>query len=108
MTYLYASVSEFGVHSDIAFVDPWAWWTLQSFMRLEEVVVCFLVLITVCKSSSYDTFVGKLSGCCKGNDLESQDEDRLNDGQSTSTSGIKMKAFSFVPFIKRQSLTTQI
>lgn len=106
VTYMYASVSEFGVHSDVPFVEPWSWWTLQSFMRLEEVVVCFLVLITVSKSSSYDIFVGKFTCCCERNNLESQDEDQLNDGQSTSTSGLKVKVYSLIPFLKRQSLTT--
>lgn len=45
ITYIYAAASrEFGIYSDQRHVDAWHWWSLQTVLRLEEIVACGLVL----------------------------------------------------------------
>lgn len=45
VTHVYAASSEFGIYSDVTYVQPWDWWILQSVMRFEEVASCCLILL---------------------------------------------------------------
>ena len=44
-THIYDASSEFGIYSDVDYVDAWHWWALQTIKRLEEVFACVLVLV---------------------------------------------------------------
>ncbi|XP_068682413.1 uncharacterized protein [Montipora foliosa] len=50
--FLYASVSDFGVYSDSKFVDAWSWWTLESCLRVIEVVASLLIFTVSAKRKS--------------------------------------------------------
>ena len=50
--YMYASVSAFGVYSDVEFVDAWSWWVLQTCFRASEVSSVILVFTVSAKRKS--------------------------------------------------------
>ena len=50
VTYIYSASSDFGIYSDVIYVEAWDWWILQSVIRLEEIVSCCLVLIVVVRN----------------------------------------------------------
>ncbi|KAK3086616.1 hypothetical protein FSP39_021053 [Pinctada imbricata] len=65
-TYIYSSVSVFGVYSDEKFIDAWDWWILQTVIRLEEISESLIVLIVASRSAiSRNNFFGKcFKHCC--------------------------------------------
>ena len=52
VTYIYTASSDFGIYSDVIFVDAWDWLILQTVLRTEEVMSCFLVLTIAFRNSS--------------------------------------------------------
>lgn len=47
--YSYSTFSEFGVYSDMKFVDAWSWWRLQTYLRVVEVVAAVLIFTVSAK-----------------------------------------------------------
>ena len=47
--FIYASVSAFGIYSDVEFVDAWSWWTVQTCFRVSEVSSGILVFTVYAK-----------------------------------------------------------
>ncbi|XP_045192652.2 uncharacterized protein LOC123548987 [Mercenaria mercenaria] len=45
VTHLYAACSEFGIYSDVIYVNAWDWWILQSVLRFEEITSSCLILV---------------------------------------------------------------
>lgn len=45
----YSAFSEFGVYSDMKFVDAWSWWRLQTYLRVVEVVAAVLIFTVSAK-----------------------------------------------------------
>ena len=66
VTYIYTASSEFGILSKQKYVGAWKWWTLQTIIRLEEIVACCLILTIAFRNPCMeaDTITG---GCCSGN-----------------------------------------
>ena len=41
--YIYSAAGVFGVYSDVTYVDAWPWWSLQSTLRITELIAAVLV-----------------------------------------------------------------
>ncbi|KAJ8320473.1 hypothetical protein KUTeg_002060 [Tegillarca granosa] len=67
VTHIYSAVSVFGVYSNVLYIDPWSWWSLQTLMRVEELVSSIIVII-IASGSVHDKFKHKLQTlrqCCR-------------------------------------------
>ena len=53
--YIYSAAGVFGVYSDVTYVDPWPWWSLQSALRITELVAAVLVFTVSAKRAQPDT-----------------------------------------------------
>ena len=47
--YIYSVAGVFGVYSDVTYVDAWPWWSLQSALRITELVAAVLVFTVSAK-----------------------------------------------------------
>ena len=47
--YVYSAAGVFGVYSDVTYVDPWPWWSLQSALRITELLAAVLVFTVSAK-----------------------------------------------------------
>ena len=45
ITHIYAAVGVFGVYSNVTVVKAWPWWSFQTLMRSEEILMCVLVFV---------------------------------------------------------------
>ncbi|WAR12874.1 hypothetical protein MAR_027054 [Mya arenaria] len=45
ITHVYSACSEFGIYSNVTYVDAWSWWTLQTLLRLEELSSACIILV---------------------------------------------------------------
>ena len=64
VTYIYTASSEFGILSKQKYVGAWQWWSLQTVLRLEEVVSCSLVIVIAFRNPCGE--YSELTGCfCK-------------------------------------------
>ena len=67
---IYTMVGVFGVYSDIAFVDAWHWWTLQTLFRSGEVITCALILTVSAKRKRITMATDEISSCNSQSELE--------------------------------------
>ena len=65
VTYIYTASSEFGILSKQKHVGAWQWWTLQTIIRLEEIVACCLILTIAFRNPCVEA--DTITGCCSGN-----------------------------------------
>ena len=65
-THLYSSAGDFGVYSNVQYVDSWSWWALQTAMRTEEILETSIVIVVASRSvqSKRDIFHHCLR-CCR-------------------------------------------
>ena len=47
--YIYSAAGVFGVYSDVSYIDPWPWWSLQSALRITELIAAVLVFTVSAK-----------------------------------------------------------
>lgn len=47
--FIYSAAGVFGVYSDVTYVDPWPWWSLQSALRITELIAAVLVFTVSAK-----------------------------------------------------------
>ena len=47
--YIYSAAGVFGVYSDVTYVDAWPWWSLQSTLRITELIAAVLVFTVSAK-----------------------------------------------------------
>ena len=47
--YIYSAAGVFGVYSDLTYVEPWPWWSLQSALRITELMAAVLVFTVSAK-----------------------------------------------------------
>lgn len=55
VTHVYLAASDFGIYSDVIYVDAWDWWIVQSFLRLEELSSACLILVVAFRTPFDDT-----------------------------------------------------
>lgn len=47
--YIYSAAGVFGVYSDVMFIEPWPWWSLQTSLRVTELIAAVLVFTVSAK-----------------------------------------------------------
>ena len=52
--YIYSAAGVFGVYSDVEFVDAWPWWSLQTALRVTELIAAVLVFTVSAKRAQPD------------------------------------------------------
>lgn len=97
VTYLYAASSEFGIYSNRKHVDAWHWWSLQTILRLEEIVACCLVLMIAFRNPcqrvcSVSRCFGKI-----GNSTTLPDVEKTNDLGADSSPGVTVATIQISP-----------
>ena len=64
VTYAYLAASDFGIYSDVIFVDAWDWWIVQSILRIEELSsACLILVIAFRNPFQEDSKIGKCFSC---------------------------------------------
>ncbi|OWF39638.1 hypothetical protein KP79_PYT13563 [Mizuhopecten yessoensis] len=62
VTQIYSAVSVFGIYSNAVYVDSWSWWSLQSLMRVEEIIPVFIIL-KLASRSVRGSYLSKIRKC---------------------------------------------
>lgn len=83
VTHVYLAASDFGIYSDVIYVDAWDWWIVQSFLRLEELSSACLILVVAFRTPFDDT--SRLGNCIKRLFSNNKAYDKSKDSATITT-----------------------